>query len=115
MKIFICVVVFLALSLFCWAETTMSKAQGEDVIKFATTLLATCSHEASGDIITEARWRQILRVPNIHLSFSPPQKFTFRFTTTGSARVQTISADELLIPISEGRSPDYVLIRLGLM
>ena len=114
---------FFAASLFCRGETTISGTQegralsvssnqAQQIEKLATALLVSSDYEAArSDITTEARWQQTLGASHIHIVFSELRKFSFQFSTTGPATVQTVSADEVLIPISREHSPDYVFVR----
>ena len=122
MKIFTFLFAFFALSLCCFGDTTVSGTQdgraldvsGEQaprIEKFATALLVSCGYEAPASMATEDRWKQGLKASHIHLVFSEPRKFSFRFSTTGPSKVQEVTVEEVLIPISLESAPDYVLVR----
>jgi hypothetical protein len=112
---------FLAAAISCCGETGVSAVQdghalsidgstAEKMEKLAGALLVSCNYEAPSEIATAERWQQALLASHVHITFSEPATFTFRFSTLGVAKEQKVSVAEILLPISSRRSPDYVLV-----
>ncbi len=124
MKITSALLVSLIATVSCLAEATISATQDgspvtfsakseTEIEKHAVALLISCDYEAPSDVATKARWKSALGGSNIHVVFTEPHKFSFAFSTTGPTKVQDVLAQEILIPISPDRSPDYILVAHG--
>ena len=83
----------------------------ERIAELARELLLTALVEAGPPIATERRWQEARRASHLHVSFTPARTAIFRFSTTGPAAEHEVQVDEMLIPISKDRWPDYILVR----
>jgi hypothetical protein len=122
MKRVVYLFIFISAAIYCHGESTISGFQNghswsaesqnaKNIEKLATDLLISSDYEAPEHIATKIRWQQALGESHITIAFSKPLKFTFRFSTTGPARLQSVSLQEILIPISHEHSPDYIFVR----
>jgi hypothetical protein len=115
MKIISPALVFL-LAVVAHAETAVSvthEVNGSiavDIEQHIVALLISCDYEAPSDVATEALWNAALQGSNARTIFSEPRKFSFVFSTNGTAKKQEVAVKEILIPVSAQRGPDYILI-----
>lgn len=79
--------------------------------QIAIDLLQSSSYEATNNIKLAVHWMQAKKLPHLKIVFKEPKKVSFRFSSQGPARMQSLMVMELLIPVSETLTPDFIFVR----
>ena len=73
--------------------------------------LQSSSYEADTSVATLARWTTAARGSRLQLTFGSPRTVDIRFGSPGVSQSRSLPLQELLLPVSGARPPDYILIR----